>query len=59
MMNGFPIVLYCYIYEIQIMQYFSLKAGVTSLLESQKIKIVGLKKLIRSNMNYVYIWYST
>ena len=43
MMNGFPIVIYCYIYEIQIMQYFSLMAGFTPLLESQKIKIVGLK----------------
>ena len=41
MMNCFPIVIYCYIYEIQIMQYFSSKVGVTSLLESQKLKIVN------------------
>ena len=47
MMNCFPIVIYCYIYEIQIMQYFSSKVGVTSLLESQKLKIFNFKELCR------------
>ena len=40
MMNCFTIVIYCYIYEIQIMQYFSSRVGITSLLESQKLKIL-------------------
>ena len=40
MMNGFPIVIYCYIYEIQILQYFSSKVEVTSSLQLQKSKIV-------------------